>query len=71
MGRLLITTGVVLVLLGTLLTFGPKLPFQLLGQIPFLDFYHQGATASFYFPLGTSIVISVILSVVFAARNRR
>jgi Protein of unknown function (DUF2905) len=45
------------------------LPFRL-GRLP-LDFRYQRDNFSFYFPLGTSIVISIILSLIFAALNRR
>ena len=65
MGRMLIITGSVMVLMGFLLTFGPKLPFGL-GHLPYLDFYYQGTNVSFYFPLGSSILVSIVLSLVFA-----
>ena len=62
LGRTLIITGGVIVLVGVLLSFGPKLPFRI-GRLP-LDFHYQRDNFSFYFPLGTSIVISVILTLV-------
>jgi len=62
LGRTLIITGGVIVLVGVLLAFGPKLPFRI-GRLP-LDFHYQRDNFSFYFPLGTSIVISVILTLV-------
>ena len=62
LGRTLIITGSVIVLVGVLLAFGPKLPFRI-GRLP-LDFHYQRDNFSFYFPLGTSIVISVILTLV-------
>ena len=69
MGRVLIVLGVVLAFLGVLLAFGSKLPFRL-GRLP-LDFRYERDNFSFYFPLGTSILISVILSVIIALLNRR
>jgi len=63
-GKLLIIAGGLIVLLGVLLTFGPRLPLRL-GRLP-LDFHYQRDNFHFYFPLGTSILISVILTVVFA-----
>ena len=62
LGRTLIITGGVIVLVGVLLAFGSKLPFRI-GRLP-LDFHYQRDNFSFYFPLGTSIVISVILTLV-------
>jgi DUF2905 family protein len=69
MGRVLIVLGVVLAFLGVLLAFGSRLPFRL-GRLP-LDFRYERDNFSFYFPLGTSILISVILSVIIALLNRR
>lgn len=69
MGRVLIVAGVVLAFLGVLLAFGPRLPFRL-GRLPF-DFRYERDNFSFYFPLGTSILISIILSVIIALLNRR
>ena len=68
-GRLLVIMGVVFALVGFLLMLGPRLPFRL-GRLP-LDFHYQRDNFSFYFPLGTSILISIILSLIFAALNRR
>jgi len=68
-GRLLIAAGAVLLVLGVLLAFGSKLPFRL-GWLP-LDFHYQRDNFNFYFPLGTSILISVILSLLFAVLNRK
>jgi hypothetical protein len=68
-GRLLVIMGVVIALVGFLLMLGPKLPFRF-GRLP-LDFHYQRDNFNFYFPLGTSILISVILSLIFALLNRR
>ena len=69
MGRLLVVMGGVLALVGFVLMFGPKLPFRL-GRLP-LDFHYQRDNFSFYFPLGTSILISVVLTLVLGLLNRR
>jgi hypothetical protein len=61
--------GVVLAVIGLLMMLGPRLPFRL-GRLP-LDFRYQRDNFSFYFPLGTSILISIILSLIFAVLNRR
>ena len=68
-GRLMMVAGVVLLLLGVFFAFGSKLPFRL-GRLP-LDFHYQRDNFSLYFPLGTSILISIILSLLFAVFNRR
>ena len=68
-GKLLIIVGVLIVVVGLLLTLGPRLPFRL-GRLP-LDIHYQRDNFSFYFPLGTSILLSIILSLIFAALNRR
>jgi hypothetical protein len=69
MGRLLIVVGGALALVGFLLAFGPKLPFRL-GRLP-LDFHYQRDNFTFYFPLGTSILVSVLLTLFFGLLNRR
>jgi Protein of unknown function (DUF2905) len=69
LGRMLLVMGGLLALLGLLLMLGPKLPFRL-GRLPF-DFHYQRDNFSFYFPLGTSILLSLLLTLVFAVLNRR
>ena len=68
LGRLLIITGIILAVVGVIFVLGPRLPFRL-GRLP-LDFHYQRDNFSFYFPLGTSILISVVLTLVFALLNR-
>ena len=67
-GRLLIIVGVLIVLVGIFAMYGSKLPFRL-GRLP-LDFHFQRGNFNFYFPLGTSILISLVLTFVFALFNR-
>jgi hypothetical protein len=62
LGRLLITAGLVLVALGLLVTFAGGLPLRL-GRLPG-DIYIRGKNSSFYFPLATCILLSVLLSLV-------
>jgi hypothetical protein len=62
LGRALITLGIALIVLGVLVTFAGRLPFRL-GRLPG-DIYIQGKHSSFYFPLATCLVVSVVLSVV-------
>jgi Protein of unknown function (DUF2905) len=69
LGRILIISGGVIVLLGLFLTFGPRLPFRL-GRLP-LDFRYEKDNFGFYFPLGTSIVISIILTILVRLLTKR
>ena len=59
-GRTLILLGAVIVAVGILLYFGAKLPFRL-GRLPG-DILHRGEHSTFYFPITTSILVSVVLS---------
>jgi hypothetical protein len=59
LGRPLIILGLVLVAAGLVISFVPKIPW--LGRLPG-DFYIKKENFSFYFPLATSILISLILS---------
>jgi hypothetical protein len=70
LGRTMMILGGVIVLVGLFLTFGPRLPFQL-GRLPYVDIRIQRENFSFYFPLGTSILISIVLTLVFSLFNRR
>lgn len=62
LGRTLITIGLVLVAAGLLFNFAGRLPFRL-GRLPG-DIYVQGKHSTFYFPLATCILLSVLFSVV-------
>ena len=61
-GKSLIVMGIALALGGLLIVFGPKLPF---------NFHYQRGNFTFYFPLGISILLSVVLTLVFSLLNRR
>jgi uncharacterized membrane protein len=67
-GKILIIFGIILISLGLLLTFINKIPF--LGKLPG-DIYIQKKNFTFYFPLATSILISIILSLIFWLWSRR
>lgn len=62
-GKLLIVLGIVLAGVGMLLTFGGKMPFRL-GRLPG-DVVYQGRNGSFYFPVVTCILLSVVLTLFF------
>ena len=61
-GKLLIIFGVVAIIAGILIMFGTKFPLH--GKLPG-DIYIKKENFSFYFPLTTSILVSVVLSLVF------
>lgn len=68
MGKALIICGIALIAIGAAVTLGPKVPW--LGRLPG-DIYIQKKNVSFYFPLATSVLISVVLSVlVYLFRKR-
>ncbi|MEF3169055.1 MAG: DUF2905 domain-containing protein [Deltaproteobacteria bacterium] len=62
LGKFLVITGIVLAGLGVLLLILPKIPF--LGRLPG-DIVIRRENFTFYFPLGTSILLSIVLSIIF------
>ncbi len=68
LGKMLIVFGVVLALLGGLLLFAGKLPF--LGRLPG-DIVIRRENWSVYFPITTSIVLSVLLTLLLSLFSRR
>lgn len=68
LGKLLILFGLILAAVGTLILFVGKVPF--IGKLPG-DIYIQRKNFSFYFPLTTSILLSIILTLLFSFLSRR
>jgi len=68
LGKMLIIFGTVLAGIGVLLIFLNKIPF--LGKLPG-DIFIQKKNLTFYFPLTTSIIVSIILSLIFWLWSRR
>jgi hypothetical protein len=66
-GRIVLIIGVVLVVIGGLAVMGVRLPF---GNLPG-DIHIQGENGSIYIPLGTMLVISLILTFIFNFFLRR
>jgi len=62
LGRTLIILGLLLVGVGALVTLGGRLPLRL-GRLPG-DIALHGKHSSFYFPITTCILLSVLLSLV-------
>ncbi len=69
MGRTLIAIGIALVVVGVLVTLGEKLPIRW-GRLPG-DIVVRGKNTTFYFPLVTSLLLSVLLSLVMWLIGRR
>ena len=67
-GKTLIIIGLVIVGLGFLFLLGGKIPW--LGKLPG-DFFYKGKNVTFYFPLATCIIISIILTVIMMFINRK
>ena len=61
LGKALIVAGILLVAIGLLLTFGGKLNF--IGKLPG-DLRIERENFSFFFPLGTCLLISLLLSLI-------
>jgi hypothetical protein len=63
LGRALLILGAVSVVVGAVIYFGARLPFRL-GRLPG-DIIHRGEHTTFYFPIATCLVVSVVLSILF------
>ena len=75
LGRFLILIGGVIAVLGAILAVMSKVPgmgdgFGWLGKLPG-DIYIKRDNFTFYFPLATSLIISVVLSLLFYLLSRR
>ena len=62
LGKVLIGLGLVLVVAGVLVTVAGRANLPL-GRLPG-DIVYRGKNTTFYFPLATSVVVSVVLSIV-------
>jgi hypothetical protein len=62
LGKLLILLGVFVILIGLLLLVGEKIPW--VGRLPG-DIIIRKKNFTFYFPIATSILISIILTLLF------
>jgi len=68
LGKSLIIIGIVIVVIGLFVAYGHRAAF--LGKLPG-DIHIKRDGFEFYFPLATSIIISVILSVILYFFTRR
>jgi hypothetical protein len=67
-GKALVVLGLAIALVGVGLTLFGRVPW--LGRLPG-DIHVQRGNWSFYFPLATSLLLSVVLSLVFYLIGRR
>ena len=67
-GRLLIVGGVVIALIGLVLVLAPNIPF--LGRLPG-DIRIDNENVKVFIPLGTMLLISLVLTIVLNVLNRR
>jgi hypothetical protein len=62
-GKILIVVGIILIISGIILVIFKKLPF-IPGKLPG-DIVMEKENFKFYFPVGTCIIASIVLSLVF------
>lgn len=67
-GRFLVITGLVLAAVGGLLLLAGKVPW--IGRLPG-DIFIQRKNFTFYFPLATSILLSLLLTLLFWLIGRK
>lgn len=63
-GKLSITTGIIIIVAGLIISFMPKIP--CLGKLPG-DIHIKRKNFTIYFPLTTSIIVSIIVSIILTA----
>ena len=66
-GKILLVIGIVLVGVGALLLSGAKLPYRI-GRLPG-DIVIQGRNGSFYFPIVTCIIVSLLFTLLMWILN--
>jgi hypothetical protein len=69
MGKMFIFVGLFVLLLGLIMTFVPRLRIPFLGRLPG-DIRIERERFSFYFPIVTCIVLSVLLTIALNAIGR-
>lgn len=67
MGKFLIIAGLIMVIAGAVLHFAPKLPFP--GKLPG-DIVIDRGNFKMYFPITTSILISLVISLIIFLINK-
>lgn len=67
LGKTLIVLGILMVVAGLVVLYANKIPY--IGRLPG-DIYIKKDNFTFYFPLATSIIISIILTILFSIFRR-
>jgi len=72
LGKILVGFGVVMIVLGGILLLAGNLS----GKVPWIgrlpgDIYIERGTWRFYFPLATSVIISIVLTLLLSLFGRR
>ena len=62
LGKLLLIVGVIFIVVGVAMIYFQKIPF--LGKLPG-DIFIKKGNFSFYFPIATSILLSIVLTLIF------
>lgn len=62
LGKVLIIIGVIFIVAGVVMVYFQKIPF--FGKLPG-DIFVKKGNSSFYFPIATSILISIVLTLIF------
>jgi hypothetical protein len=70
LGRVLLVMGGLIALLGLALIAADRLPWLRIGRLPG-DIHIQRGNFSFYFPLATSVLVSIVLTLLFWLLGRR
>ena len=70
LGRLFIILGAVFLAIGLWLTFAPHLSFGRLGRLPG-DIHIKRDNFTFYFPITTCILVSLVLTLLFSILSRK
>ena len=68
LGRILVVVGAVILITGLVMILGPRIP--ILGNLPG-DIRIERENVTILIPLGTMLVVSVVVSVILALLNRR
>ena len=69
LGRMLILVGLMVLALGVIVSLGERLPLRF-GRLPG-DIVIRGKHSVFYFPIVTSLLLSVMVSLILWLFNRR
>jgi hypothetical protein len=63
LGKVLLIFGLAIAVIGAILLAGPRLPFRI-GRLPG-DIVYHGRHTTFYFPIVTCVVLSIVLTLIF------